>query len=297
MNDKLMPVAKALLQVIKRFLCGTYCGFRQCVYLLLLAIVFTDCILPEIGVMILFSLLYAVFYYWVTAFIKQSSMLKKCVISYILYMLTMLVFVYFGDNVREFNIHLSLKRVGYTDFTQILLISFAPVFSIALTTVELFAKKRLQGWWHRIVKWIYNGIALLPIAAIVAGVVYFFSLDYMRRHRFDDSDAIERITGAPCPEFRVVKYKKGNSGFNGDYNDCLIVEFEQMPAEGFYQALDSLVNVDGSDWDCRDGVYYYSRMWGNGLPAPEGENDEEDMSLSVTIKKGEKRAEISFGAW
>ena len=143
MNDELMPVAKALLQVIKRFLCGTYCGFRQCVYLLLLAIVFTDCIFPETGVMILFSLLYAVFYYWVTAFIKQSSMLKKCVISYIFYMLTMLVFVYFGDNVREFNIHLSLKRVGYTIFTQILLISFAPIFSIALTTVELFAKKSL----------------------------------------------------------------------------------------------------------------------------------------------------------
>jgi hypothetical protein len=38
-------------------------------------------------------------------------------------------------------------------------------------------------------------------------------------------------------------------------------------------------------------------MWGNGLPAPEGEDYEEDMSLSVTIKKGEKRAKISFGAW
>lgn len=44
-------------------------------------------------------------------------------------------------------------------------------------------------------------------------------------------------------------------------------------------------------------VYYYSRMWGNGLPAPEGEDDDEDMSLSVTIKRGEKRAEITYGAW
>jgi hypothetical protein len=72
---------------------------------------------------------------------------------------------------------------------------------------------------------------------------------------------------------------------------------EHTAAEGFYQELDSLVNVDGSDWDCRDGVYCYSRMWGNGLHASEGEDYEEDMSLSVTIKKGEKRAKISFGAW
>lgn len=70
-----------------------------------------------------------------------------------------------------------------------------------------------------------------------------------------------------------------------------------MPMNDFYQVLDSLVNVDGSDWECRDGVYYYSRMWGNGLPAPEGEDDDEDMSLSVTIKRGEKRAEITYGAW
>lgn len=298
MNDKLMPIAKAVLQTIKRFLWGTYCGLRLCVYLVLFSLILPHRMFPiVIAAMIMFSLLYAVFFHWITAFSKQSSMLKKCVISYVPYMIAVLGLIYFSENAREHNIRQQLLCARFSIYTQILLASFAPVFSIAMTAVELFAKKRLQGWWYRIVKWIYNGIALLPIAAYVAVMVYFFSLDYIRRHRFDDCDAIERITGAPCPDFKVVEYKKGYSSFNGDYNDCLIVEFEQTPAEGFYQALDSLVKADGSSWDCRDGVYYYSRMWGNGLPAPKGEDDDEDMSLSVTINKGEKRAEISYGTW
>jgi hypothetical protein len=38
-------------------------------------------------------------------------------------------------------------------------------------------------------------------------------------------------------------------------------------------------------------------MWGNGLPAPPGEDDEEDMSLEIEIKRGEKRFHVSYGAW
>ena len=298
MNEKLMPVAKAILQAIKRVLWGTYCGFRQCVLLLFIfALTNSDWMIPEIGVMLLLSLSYAVFYHWVTAFTKQSSMLKKCVISYIPYMVTMLAYIYYGEYAKEFNIRPTVLSIIYSVFEQILLVTFAPIFPIALTALELFVKERLQGRWHRIVKWIYNVIASLPIVAIVAVAAYFFSIDYMRRYRFDDSDTIERITGAPCPDFKVVEYEMGSSSFNGDYDDCLIVEFEQIPTKEFYQVLDSLVKAEGSYWNCNDGEYHYSRMWGNGMPAPEGEDDDEDMSLSVTIKRGEKIAEINFGAW
>ena len=298
MNEKLMPVAKAILQTIKRVLWGTYCGFRQCVLLLFIfALTNSDWMIPEIGVMILLSLSYAVFYHWVTAFTKQSSMLKKCVISYIPYMVTMLAYIYYGEYANEFNIRPTVLSIIYSVFEQILLVTFAPIFPIALTALELFVKERLQGRWHRIVKWIYNVIASLPIVAIVAVAAYFFGIDYMRRYRFDDSDTIERITGAPCPDFKVVEYEMGSSSFNGDYDDCLIVEFEQIPTKEFYQVLDSLVKAEGSYWNCNDGEYHYSRMWGNGMPAPEGEDDEEDMSLSFTMKKGENRAKIRYGAW
>ena len=207
MNDKLMPIAKAVLQATKRFLWGTYCGLRQSVFfiLFLIALSYLGWMIPVIGVMILFSLLYAVFFHWVAVFSKQSSMLKKCVISYLLYMIAMLALIYFSENAGEYNIRQSLLCARFSIFTQILIASFAPIISIALTATEVFAKKRLRGWWYRIVKWIYNGIVLLPIAAIVAVTIYFFSLDYMRRHRFDDCDAIGRITGAPCPDFKVVE--------------------------------------------------------------------------------------------
>lgn len=43
--------------------------------------------------------------------------------------------------------------------------------------------------------------------------------------------------------------------------------------------------------------YSYSKMWGNGLPAPKGENDEEDVFLEISLKKGSKQAIISYGVW
>lgn len=33
------------------------------------------------------------------------------------------------------------------------------------------------------------------------------------------------------------------------------------------------------------------------MPVSEGEDDNEDMSLSFTMKKGENRAKIRYGAW
>ena len=127
-------------------------------------------------------------------------MLKKCVISYLPYMMVMLAYIYYGEYANEFNIRPTVLSIRYSVFEQIVLVTFAPIFSIALTALELFVKERLQGRWHKIVKCIYNVIASLPIVTILAVAAYFFGIDYMRRYRFNDSDTIERITGAPCPD-------------------------------------------------------------------------------------------------
>ena len=38
-------------------------------------------------------------------------------------------------------------------------------------------------------------------------------------------------------------------------------------------------------------------MWGNGLPAPKGENEEEDMYFSLSVEKESKFINIKYGTW
>lgn len=37
--------------------------------------------------------------------------------------------------------------------------------------------------------------------------------------------------------------------------------------------------------------------WGNGMPAPKGESEDEDRSFSISFKKGSKKATINSGMW
>lgn len=76
-----------------------------------------------------------------------------------------------------------------------------------------------------------------------------------------------------------------------------IIEFKETPSTAFYQKLDSLITVEQSDWSKRDNMYSYSRMWGNGMPAPSGEDDKEDMTFSIKFEEGSKQAVIDYGAW
>ena len=46
-----------------------------------------------------------------------------------------------------------------------------------------------------------------------------------------------------------------------------------------------------------DDEYSYSIMWGNGLPAPKGESEEDDGMFSLSFKKGSKIINLSHGSW
>ncbi len=128
---------------------------------------------------------------------------------------------------------------------------------------------------------------------------YCFNIyyDYHRKYRFTDTETIERITGIDYPDFKVLEYKKDKSSFLGDYNDQLVIEFEEVPSEKFYQQIDSMITTGGSDWFKHGNTYSYSKMWGNGLPAPEGEDNDEDMSFSISFDKGSRQATLKYGAW
>jgi len=104
-------------------------------------------------------------------------------------------------------------------------------------------------------------------------------------------DRIERITGVRIPEYKVTKAFIGPTSFLGDFEDSLYIEFETLPSDELFEKMDSL------NW-YRDGdKYSFSTIWGNGSPAPEGENDEEDRFFKIKLTKGEKTGIIVYGMY
>ena len=119
-----------------------------------------------------------------------------------------------------------------------------------------------------------------------------------RKRRFDDAETLTRITETNFPKFKVVEfYEDWILGPNLKHDNELTLEFKKLPTEDFYAVIDSIAKYADSGWSVKDdSTYYYSRTWGNGLPAPLGESDEEDMFLEIEIKRGEKRFYVNYGA-
>lgn len=105
------------------------------------------------------------------------------------------------------------------------------------------------------------------------------------------TDRIERITGVRIPEYKVTKAFIGPTSFNGDFEDSLYIEFETLPSDELFEKMDSL------NWYREGDKYSFSTSWGNGSPAPEGENDEEDRFFKIKLTKGEKTGIIVYGMW
>ena len=72
---------------------------------------------------------------------------------------------------------------------------------------------------------------------------------------------------------------------------------EEELNESTYHYLDSIINSSKTGWSKRDDEYNYSVMWGNGLPAPKGESEEDDGMFSLSFKRGSKIINLSHGSW
>ena len=72
---------------------------------------------------------------------------------------------------------------------------------------------------------------------------------------------------------------------------------EEELDESTYHYLNSIINSGNTQWFMHDDEYSYSIMWGNGLPAPEGESEEDDGMFSMSFKKGSKIINLSHGSW
>ena len=135
-------------------------------------------------------------------------------------------------------------------------------------------------------------LLISPLMLIVYFILFLLALqgydDYQRKHEFADNEVIERITGVAFPELDIIDYKKNDRGFLGDYKDKLTLEMEDELSESTYHYLDSIINIGKTQWFKHGDEYSYSIMWGNDLPAPKGESEEDDGMFSLFFKKGSK---------
>ena len=120
---------------------------------------------------------------------------------------------------------------------------------------------------------------------------------YERKHKFADKATIERITNSNFPSFKIVDYTKGGAAFTGDFIDVLEIKFEKSISSEFIHELDSLSSIDNSGWIKKNTGYRFSMMWGNEMPAPKGESDDEDWFISIDIVKEQQEATIKYGMW
>ena len=167
-----------------------------------------------------------------------------------------------------------------------------------LSPVFVYLAKR----WGSIGKKLRTFLLLISPFMIVVYILFCFAISgvygsYHRKHRFADSQAIERVTGVRFPQLKLVDYDKGGSSFTGDFNDCLTLEMQDELSEATYNLLDSLICSGNKEWKKRDGEYNFSIMWDNGMPAPEGEDDDDDIAFSLSFKEGSRTVVINYGYW
>lgn len=286
MNDFL----KTVWNGVKRVCLATFCGFRQCVFQLLCWEIF-ELIVNLMGFYLygdhpgaftvrwsvyLCIVVFTMLYHWLALIIPKEERLARFVIPYIICV------------------------VGWLS-GMVIIGTIVPFICLLFFFMESYLKKALTSRpkAFKRIKIAYNTVALLPFLLIAVIAIASTWSEISRKHRFDDAKTLTRITEVEFPKLKVVEYDYGGSSFHGDYSDELILEFKELPSEEFYAVIDSHARCDNHDgWYVEgDSTYNYSRMWGNGLPAPPGEDDEEDMSLEIEIKRGEKRFHVSYGAW
>lgn len=151
-----------------------------------------------------------------------------------------------------------------------------------------------------------------PIASLLAIYIVLFSISAEERGTIIiDEPRVERITGTDFPHYTHVRETNNyDGGLLGDFSTTSVYRFDEQPTEEFYQRLDSLAQIKGpTGWikisspinpvepqSDKITEYYFHSYWGNGSPAPEGENPDTDRHIHITITKGVNEFKITYGA-
>ena len=113
------------------------------------------------------------------------------------------------------------------------------------------------------------------------------------KYHFVKNGVIENITGVRFPRYKVVDRGEEWKCFSRfpEHAYDLALEFKKMPNDEFYKKLDEHFDHFES------GKYSFSTIWGNGLEAPKGESDEDDIGFSIDIERGSKTFYVRVWTW
>ena len=171
-----------------------------------------------------------------------------------------------------------------------LILSWATLSPLLLI---LDGRWKLLPKWLRIVLFVLSPMILACVAA-VAFLCYAYYWDYYYpRHHFVKPRVVENITGVRLPRYKVLN--QGEEGRRAsrfpERTYDFTLEFNKMPDEAFYNKLDE--HFDSFE----PGKYSYSAIWGNGMEAPKGESDQDDISFSIDIVRGSKTFHVKVMRW
>ncbi len=151
---------------------------------------------------------------------------------------------------------------------------------------------KLLPKWLRIVLFVLSPLVLIAVAVLVLWV-YTSYPEYHMKHHFVKRGVVENITGVKFPKYKVVDYWEERICFSRypEQGYDFTLEFNKMPDDEFYNKLDE-------HFDCFEpGEYSFSAIWGNGLEAPKGESDEDDISFSIHIERDSRIFHIRVMRW
>ncbi len=156
--------------------------------------------------------------------------------------------------------------------------------------------------WLRIVLMLISPLFIVIYALVAIGLFIvivvicpdFFSIITRTRddYYFSNPKRIERITDMKFDIDRVISYEPGEKSFLGDYDSTTRVLLNERPD---YVLLDSLVKT--GKWSRTSNSYYFSAIWGNEIPAPPGEPEGEDRTLTITVPLDSDTIIIGSGKW
>ena len=172
---------------------------------------------------------------------------------------------------------------------------FLSYLTLSPLLLILDRKWQLLPKWLRITLFVLSPLMLIIICIALFISIYWYNMDYYPRHHFVRPRVIENITGVRLPKYKVIEYNKGRRSFQGDYSDEFVLEFKEMPTDEFYQLLNEQYEHNTN----YEGIveYTFDCMWGNGLPAPKGESENDDYTFYIEIPKDSKTFYIEAGAW
>ena len=168
-------------------------------------------------------------------------------------------------------------------------------FTVSPLMLYLGKKWQIGKKKARVALMLLSPLFLILYAFLLSAFLYCGDIVY-RMQYFRNRDRIERITGVALPAFRITNCKIGSRGFNGDYKDSFTFKFKSLPSDELFDDIDKMIETGETEWKKEGNKYSFFQMWGNGMPAPKGEKDD-DNSFGITITRGEKQGRVTHGRW